>query len=171
MPGNVWLRTWRTLPPKECSTDPDYSSQGQWPVPGYWQTYTDPQSGKQCNVWEGHYTYPGPSLTFVPTYAGDMFEGLMPNLVVPETTWGPHNFGPRRPALGAGPNQVRDAGPELSGLGHVAVQHGGRHRELQRVRRRGARLPHRRGSGPVHDLRHRAEPPVRVSYLGARGQG
>ncbi len=93
MPGDVWWRTWRTLPPKRCSTDPDYSTQGQWPPAGYWQTYTDPQSGKKFNVWEGHYTYPGTSLTFVPTYAGGMFEGLMANLVVPETTWGPHSLG------------------------------------------------------------------------------
>ncbi len=60
---------------------------------GYWHTYTDPQSGKKFPVWEGHYTYPGTSLTFVPTFAGGMFEGLMANLVVPETTWGPHSFG------------------------------------------------------------------------------
>ena len=93
MPGDVWWRTWRTLPPKQCPTDPDYSSQGQWPVPGFWQTYTDPQSGKKFNVWEGHYAYPGTSLTFVPTYAGGMFEGLMANLVVPETTWGTHSLG------------------------------------------------------------------------------
>ncbi len=93
MPGNVWWRTWRTLPPKQCSTDPDFSTQGQWPVAGYWQTYRDPQSGQRFNVWEGHYTYPGASLTFVPTWAGGMFEGLMANLVVPETRWGPHSFG------------------------------------------------------------------------------
>jgi Putative glucoamylase/Protein of unknown function (DUF3131) len=93
MPGDVWWRSWRTLPPKLCPTDPDFSWQGQWPTPGYWQTYTDPQSGKQFQVWEGHYVYPGTSLTFVPTFAGGMFEGLMPNLVVPETTWGPHSFG------------------------------------------------------------------------------
>ncbi len=93
MPGDVWWRTWRTLPPRQCSTDPDFSNQGQWPPAGYWQTYTDPQSGKTFNVWEGHYTYPGTSLTFVPTYAGGMFEGLMANLVVPETKWGPHSFG------------------------------------------------------------------------------
>ncbi len=37
--------------------------------------------------------YPGTSLKFVPTFAGGMFEGLMANLVVPETTWGPHSFG------------------------------------------------------------------------------
>ena len=93
MPGDVWWRTWRTLPPMQCSTDPDFSSQGQWPPEGYWQTYTDPESGKTFTVWEGHYTYPGTSLTFVPTYAGGMFEGLMANLVVPETTWGTHSLG------------------------------------------------------------------------------
>ena len=93
MPGDVWWRTWRTLPPQQCSTDPDFSWQGQWPVAGYWQTYSDPQSGKKFNVWEGHYTYPGNSLTYVPTWAGGMFEGLMANVVVPETEWGPHSFG------------------------------------------------------------------------------
>ena len=59
MPGNVWWRSWRTLPPKFCSTDPDFSWQGQWPVGGYWRFYTDPVSGQKFNVWEGHYTYPG----------------------------------------------------------------------------------------------------------------
>ncbi len=93
MPGDVWWRTWRTLPPKQCATDPDFSWQGQWPVAGYWQTYRDPQSGKQFRVWEGHYTYPGTSLTFIPTWAGGMFEGLMANEIVPETTWGPRGFG------------------------------------------------------------------------------
>ncbi|HEY1509096.1 MAG TPA: glucoamylase family protein [Solirubrobacteraceae bacterium] len=93
MPGDVWWRSWRTLPPKQCSTDPDFSTQGQWPVPGHWQTYVDPQSGKSFNVWEGHYTYPGTSIDYVPTFAGGMFEGLMANLVVPETTWGTRSFG------------------------------------------------------------------------------
>jgi Putative glucoamylase/Protein of unknown function (DUF3131) len=90
MPGDVWWRTWRTDPPRRCATDPAPSFD---PGTGYWQTYTDPQSGKQFQVWEGHYTYPGTSLTFVPTFGGGMFEGLMANLVVPETTWGPHSFG------------------------------------------------------------------------------
>ena len=93
MPGDVWWRTWRTLPPQRCPTDPDFSWQGQWPVPGYWQTITDPQSHRPFEVWEGHYVYPGTDLTFVPTFAGGMFEGLMANLVVPETTWGTHSFG------------------------------------------------------------------------------
>ncbi len=98
MPGNVWWRSWRELPPKapfaDCQvTDPDFSWQGQWPMGGSWQTYTDPQSGQQFPVWEGHYTYPGTSLTFIPTWAGGMFEALMANEVVPETSWGPHSFG------------------------------------------------------------------------------
>jgi hypothetical protein len=89
----VWWRTWRTLPPQRCSTDPDFSWQGQWPPQGYWTTIRDPQSGKPFRVWEGHYTYPGTDLKFLPTYAGGMFEGLMANEVVPETAWGPHSFG------------------------------------------------------------------------------
>ena len=98
MPGNVWWRSWRELPPKapfaDCqATDPDFSWQGQWPMGGSWQTYTDPQSGQQFEVWEGHYTYPGTDLTFIPTYSGGMFEGLMPNEVVPETSWGTRSFG------------------------------------------------------------------------------
>jgi hypothetical protein len=98
MPGNVWWRSWRELPPPapfaDCqSTDPDFSWQGQWPMSGSWQTYTDPQSGQKFPVWEGHYTYPGSDLTFIPTYSGGMFEGLMPNEVVPETSWGTRSFG------------------------------------------------------------------------------
>jgi hypothetical protein len=93
MPGDVWWRTWRTLPPQRCSTDPDFSWQGQWPPVGYWQTYRDPQSGKAFPVWEGHYTYPGTSLTYLPTFGGGMFEGLMANEVVPETAWGPRGLG------------------------------------------------------------------------------
>ncbi|HEX9041823.1 MAG TPA: glucoamylase family protein [Trebonia sp.] len=98
MPGNVWWRSWRELPPPapfaDCQgTDPDFSWQGQWPMAGSWQAYTDPQSGKQFPVWEGHYTYQGTDLNFIPTFAGGMFEAEMPNLVVPETSWGTRSFG------------------------------------------------------------------------------
>jgi hypothetical protein len=98
MPGNVWWRSWRELPPPapfaDCqATDPDFSWQGQWPMAGSWQTYTDPQSGQQFPVWEGQYTYPGSDLAFIPTFAGGMFEGLMVNEVVPETSWGLTSFG------------------------------------------------------------------------------
>jgi hypothetical protein len=98
VPGNVWWRSWRELPPKApfaaCqATDPDFSWQGQWPMGGNWQAYTDPQSGQKFEVWEGHYTYPGTNLTFIPTYGGGMFEAMMPNIVVPETSWGTRSFG------------------------------------------------------------------------------
>lgn len=93
MPTDVWWRTWRTLPPKQCDTDPDFSWQGQSQPQGYWTTVTDPQSGKRFRVWEGHYTYPGTDLRFLPTYNGGMFEALMALQVVPETTWGQRGFG------------------------------------------------------------------------------
>jgi hypothetical protein len=98
MPGNVWWRSWRNLPPPApydscAATDPDFSWQGQWPVDGTWQNYADPESRQIFHVWEGHYTYPGTTLTFVPTWAGGMFEGLMANEVVPETSWGTRSFG------------------------------------------------------------------------------
>jgi Putative glucoamylase/Protein of unknown function (DUF3131) len=98
MPGNVWWRSWRTLPPAApydncAATDPDFSWQGQWPVEGSWQDYADPQSKQIFHVWEGHYSYPGTTMTFVPTWAGGMFEALMANEVVPETSWGTRSFG------------------------------------------------------------------------------
>jgi hypothetical protein len=98
MPGNVWWRSWRELPPPapfaDCATtDPDFSWQGQWPMSGQWVTMTDPVSHQQFPVWEGQYTYPNSNLTFIPTFSGGMFEGLMANEVVPETSWGPTSFG------------------------------------------------------------------------------
>lgn len=93
MPGDVWWRTWRTLPPQRCSTDPDFSWQGQWPVGGAWRTVHDPVSGGTFQVWEGNYTYPGSDLSYLPTWGGGMFEALMANQVVPETAWGRSSFG------------------------------------------------------------------------------
>ena len=43
MPGDVWWRTWRTLPA-------DFTWQGQVPQ-GYNATYADPQSGKQFTLF------------------------------------------------------------------------------------------------------------------------
>lgn len=83
MPGDVWWRTWRTLPT-------DVTWQGQVPR-GRTATYRDPQSGRAYSVFEGHYRHRG--IPFVPSWGGSMFEGLMPNLIVPETTWGPASFG------------------------------------------------------------------------------
>jgi hypothetical protein len=93
MPGDVWWRTWRVLPPQQCATDPDFSWQGQPAPQGYWTNIRDPQSGKHFRVWEGRYTYPGTSLTYIPTFGGGQFEALMANEVVPETTWGKRSFG------------------------------------------------------------------------------
>jgi Putative glucoamylase/Protein of unknown function (DUF3131) len=83
MPGDVWWRTWRTLPA-------DFTWQGQ-PPQGYNATYIDPQSHKPFTVFEGHYTYSG--INFVPSWGGSMFEGLMNDLAIPETSWGPRSFG------------------------------------------------------------------------------
>jgi hypothetical protein len=97
MPGNVWWRSWRELPPQapfdDCASDPDFSWQGQWPMTGSWRTVTDPQSGGTFPVWEGAYTYPGTDLRYIPTFAGGMFEALMANEVVPESSWAPHGLG------------------------------------------------------------------------------
>ena len=167
MPGDVWWRTWRTLPPKRCPTDPDFSWQGQWPTPGYWQTYTDPQSGKQFNVWEGHYVYPGHVADVRSHVCRRHVRGPDGQPRRARDDLGPAQLRPRRPALGRGPGDVRDAGPPLSGLGHVAVQHGGRQRELRRLRGRGTRVwPHvseHQGLGSVHHLRDRGHrEPARV---------
>jgi hypothetical protein len=83
MPGDVWWRTWRTLP-----ADFDWQTQ---PPQGQTVTYRDPQSGRQFPLFEGHYSYGG--IDFVPSWGGSMFEALMPPLVVPETAWGKHGFG------------------------------------------------------------------------------
>ena len=169
MPGDVWWRTWRTDPPARCATDPAPAFD---PGAGYWHTYTDPQSGKRFPVWEGHYTYPGTSLTFVPTFAGGMFEGLMANLVVPETTWGTAQLRPRRSALGAGPGALRDRRPRLSRLGDVAVEHGRRHRRLRRVRRSGPGVRDGLAAGVVHErMRHGAREHRVPARLGDRATG
>ena len=83
MPGDVWWRTWRTLPA-------DFDWQAQVPQ-GPTVTIADPQSGKRFSVVEGHYSAAG--IDFVPSWGGSTFEGLMPALVVPEVAWGGRSFG------------------------------------------------------------------------------
>jgi len=88
--SDTWWRSWRTAPDK-------FDFNGQHPCASpqpplcYTATYTDPQTGKPVSVFEGHYTYNG--INYIPSWGNSMFEGLMPNLVVPETTWGTHSFG------------------------------------------------------------------------------
>ncbi len=83
LPGNVWWRTWRTLPRQ-------FTWQTQTPS-GPTVVYHDPYSGKAFSVAEKHYRYQG--ITYVPSWGGSAFEALMAPLVVPETSWGRTNFG------------------------------------------------------------------------------
>jgi hypothetical protein len=66
----------------------DWSWQEQKPV-GETKNYLG------VDVFEGAYTYQG--LQLVPTWGGDMFEELMPDLFVPEASWGPKSFGRNHP--------------------------------------------------------------------------
>lgn len=83
LPGDVWWRTWRTLPA-------DFTWQTQTPA-GPTVSYTDPYSNKSFAVVEGHYTYDG--ISYVPSWGGSEFEALMAPLVVPEASWGQKSFG------------------------------------------------------------------------------
>jgi hypothetical protein len=66
----------------------DWSWQEQKPT-GEYRSYLG------VDVFEGAYQYRGISL--VPTWGGDMFEELMPDLFVPEARWGPRSFGINHP--------------------------------------------------------------------------
>jgi len=74
VPPAHYFAPWRTFP-DTC----DWSWQEQKPV-GEFVDYLG------VPVFEGHYTYRG--LKFVPTWGGDMFEALMPDMFVPEVRWG-----------------------------------------------------------------------------------
>ena len=47
------------------------------------------------DVFEGTYSYRG--MRLVPSWGGDMFESLMPDLFVPESTWAPRSWGINHP--------------------------------------------------------------------------
>ncbi|MGB3445043.1 MAG: glucoamylase family protein [Actinophytocola sp.] len=74
VPPAHYFAPWRTFP-DTC----DWNWQEQKPS-GQFVDYLG------VPVFEGNYTYRG--LTFVPTWGGDMFEELMPDLFVPEVAWG-----------------------------------------------------------------------------------
>ncbi|HEX2133163.1 MAG TPA: glucoamylase family protein [Actinophytocola sp.] len=74
VPPAHYFAPWRTFP-DTC----DWGWQEQKPVGEFVEYLGVP-------VFEGHYTYRG--LTFVPTWGGDMFEALMPDMFVPEVRWG-----------------------------------------------------------------------------------
>jgi len=84
IPATAYYATMRTLP-DSCA----YSWQEMQPQ-GPTTTIND------TIVYEGSYRYRG--ITFVPSWGGDMFEALMPDLFVPEAQWGPTSWGRNHPA-------------------------------------------------------------------------
>jgi hypothetical protein len=84
IPPAAYFDTMRTLP-DNC----DYSWQEMQP-----RGFTTTHLG--VPVYEGSYRYRG--ITFVPSWGGDMFEALMPDLFVPEAAWGPDSWGRNHPA-------------------------------------------------------------------------
>jgi len=84
IPQTAYFDTMRTLP-DNC----DYSWQEMQP-----HGFTTTHLGR--SVYEGSYRYQG--ITFVPSWGGDMFEALMPDLFVPEAKWGPRSWGRNHPA-------------------------------------------------------------------------
>ncbi|MEV4347909.1 glucoamylase family protein [Actinoplanes sp. NPDC049596] len=84
IPATAYYDTMRTLP-EDCG----YAWQEMRPA-----GFTTTHRGR--TVYEGSYRYRG--ITFVPSWGGDMFEALMPDLFVPETAWGPRSWGRNHPA-------------------------------------------------------------------------
>jgi hypothetical protein len=97
IPPEHYFATMRTFP-ATC----DWSWVEQQPS-GFNATYLG------VPVFEGSYTYRG--IRFVPSWGGDMFEALMPDLFVPEDRWGPRSWGRNHPATVAGQIEhgLRDA--------------------------------------------------------------
>ncbi len=91
VPAAHYFAPWRTFP-ATC----DWSWQEMKPT-GQDRTYLG------VTVFEGAYEYQG--LKFVPTWGGDMFEELMPDLFVPEAKWGPNSWGRNHPVYVRG--QIR----------------------------------------------------------------
>lgn len=78
VPPAHYFAPWRTFP-DNC----DWGWQEQKPTGG-WVEYLG------VPVFEGAYSYRG--LQFVPTWGGDMFEALMPDMFVPEVQWGRNSW-------------------------------------------------------------------------------
>ncbi|MGV8909489.1 MAG: glucoamylase family protein [Propionicimonas sp.] len=77
IPPAAYYATMRTFPD-------DWSWAEQKPV-GVTRSYYG------TDVFEGAYTYRG--MHIVPSWGGDMFEALMPDLFVPEASWAPRSWG------------------------------------------------------------------------------
>lgn len=83
VPPQTYFATYRTFP-DSC----DWSWVEQRPK-GVHRTYLG------IDVFEGTYSYRG--MRLVPSWGGDMFESLMPDLFVPEATWAPRSWGVNHP--------------------------------------------------------------------------
>jgi len=104
-----------------CEHDPDFSWQGQcrWSARG---RRTGSSVGTEVPGVEGHYTYPGSTLTFVPTFAGGLFEASWQRGRARDVV-GPTQLRPRRRAHGAGADQVLDRAAAAAVWG-MSRQHG-----------------------------------------------
>jgi Putative glucoamylase/Protein of unknown function (DUF3131) len=113
IPPEHYFATYRTFP-ETC----DWSWAEQQPV-GVHTSYLG------VPVFEGAYTYRG--IKFVPSWGGDMFEALMPDLFVPEETWGPRSWGRNHPATVAGQIEhgLHDAGYGYWGFSPASDPFGG----------------------------------------------
>jgi hypothetical protein len=85
IPPEHYFGPWRTFPAENC-VDWSWTEQGGI---GEWHEYLGVQ------VWEGAYWYYDTYV--VPTWGGSMFEALMPDLFVPEATWGADSWGINHP--------------------------------------------------------------------------
>ncbi|NUR89051.1 MAG: DUF3131 domain-containing protein [Nonomuraea sp.] len=86
LPKEHYYGLYRTFPDNAC----DWAWQDQKPV-GSWKEYLG------VKVWEGTYGYRG--MRYVPNWGGSMFEELMPDLLVPETTWAPTSWARNHPVF------------------------------------------------------------------------
>jgi hypothetical protein len=83
VPANHYFAMWRTFP-DDCG----WNWQEMQPV-GESRTYLG------VDVYEGAYTYRG--MHIVPGWGGSMFEELMPDVFVPESSWAPRSWGINHP--------------------------------------------------------------------------
>ncbi len=83
VPANHYFAMWRTFP-----ADCGWNWQEMQPV-GENRTYLG------VDVYEGAYTYRG--MHIVPGWGGSMFEELMPDMFVPESSWAPRSWGLNHP--------------------------------------------------------------------------
>ncbi|MFU8876186.1 glucoamylase family protein [Micromonospora sp. SL4-19] len=113
IPPKAYYNTMRTLP-ATC----DWSWHEMQPV-GFDTTY------EGVPVYEGAYRYRG--IQFVPSWGGDMFEALMPDLFVPEARWAPNSWGRNHPATVAGQIEhgMNDAGYGYWGFSPASDPAGG----------------------------------------------